>query len=76
MRTALSLFVTQRARPGLDSRAAPSMAPLATDLAQCALTMCIFGWMCASLFFRAQNRRVGIYAHVSGHAETILELLL
>ncbi len=53
MRTVLSLLIPQRAHPGLDSGAAPSMAALATDPAQHAVTPCIVGMICVSLILRA-----------------------
>ena len=43
----------QRAHPGLDSGATPSMAALATDPAQHAVTSCIAGMICVSLIVRA-----------------------
>ncbi len=53
-RTALSLFFPQRVHPGLDSGATPSMAALATDLAQHASIICAVGWIYVGLIFEAQ----------------------
>ena len=53
MRTVLSVLIPQRAHPGLDSGATPSMAALATDPAQHAVTSCIAGMICVSLIVRA-----------------------